>query len=213
MSVPKTIVADTHELSIAGLTQLAMLAFGEEPSDYVKDIGSLSRVLAMQLPAVLIIDPYCIRGLETNELEQLLHQHPLIRPMLVVSQVKQDDLSPLLRKSPIAIVTKNCSRREMLAAMEAILHGEKFICNKVMESFIPASSFSNKLPAEKKLSDRETEIIQLIAHGYSTDQIGEKLCLSPHTVHAHRKNILKKMEVATPVELVVKAIREKLIVL
>lgn len=209
--MPKTIVADSHELSIAGLSHLVEQAFGTEPLYVVRDLASLKKVLKEEAAELLIIDPYAVRGLTADLLEQLLTDHTYIHPLVVVSEVNQADLTPLVKKGTIAIVTKNCSRREILMALEAIQHGEKFICNKVLESFLEVRTSGTGNNEEKKLSPREVEIISLIANGLSTEQIGDQLHLSPHTVHAHRKNILKKMEVATPVELVVKAIRERVI--
>lgn len=211
MAAPLVIVADGHELSAAGLTYLAAKALENARIEVAKDRKALHDVLEYATEGVLIINPYGVNGMTPDNLAGLLESYPGFYPLLVVPKVEQNDLRHLVKQSAIAIVTKNCSQREMLVALEAALHREKFVCNKVMEAFLETGAPAHELSAATRLSDREISVIRLIADGLSTDEIGDKLHLSPHTVHAHRKNILKKLNVKTPVELVVKAFRERIL--
>ncbi|WP_339792831.1 response regulator transcription factor [uncultured Imperialibacter sp.] len=211
MSAPNVIVADTHELSVAGLLYLVHQAFETAQVETVKSRVALSNVLKNFPSGILIVNPYGVKDLDPASLLKVLTDNSQVYPLLLVSRIDQEDLKPLIKFGAIGIITKNCSQREVLAALEAAIHQEKFVCNKVMEAFLAVNEAADDLQSEKTLSEREIGVIRFIAKGMSTEQIGEELHLSPHTIHAHRKNILKKMNVKTPVELVVKAIREKLI--
>jgi DNA-binding NarL/FixJ family response regulator len=211
MSAPNIIVADTHELSVAGLLYLVHQAFETVQVETAKSRVALSNALKKFPSGILIVNPYGVKDLDPASLLKVLTDNPQVYPLLLVSHIDQEDLKPLIKFGAIGIITKNCSQREVLAALEAAIHHEKFVCNKVMEAFLAAGDQSHDAHSEKVLSEREIGVIRFIAKGMSTEEIGEELHLSPHTIHAHRKNILKKMNVKTPVELVVKAIREKLI--
>lgn len=82
--------------------------------------------------------------------------------------------------------------------------GEKFICNKILDVILEKNTYDTN--NETVLSERETEIIKLIAEKYSSQEIAEKLFISIHTVYTHRKNIMKKLNMRSPVELILYAI-------
>ncbi len=213
MKPTNVIVADSHELAVAGARHLVKQVFDLEVSTVVKDFKTLEEATETKAPTLLITDPYTVAGLQTGEFVQYLDQHPLIYPLLIISKIDQNDLATLIKRKTIGIITKTCSQREIVTAMEALQHDEKFLCNKVVEAFMQAQTSPGDAENDTSLSDREIEIVHYIAEGLSTEEIGDKLHLSPHTVHAHRKNILKKMNVKTPVELIVKAFRERILTL
>ena len=82
-------------------------------------------------------------------------------------------------------------------AIQSLNRGEPYYSNEitktVMKSYQKQRIFDS--PMDIEISDREKDIIRLIADGLSTNEIGEKLFLSAHTVNTHRKNILSKLNV------------------
>ncbi len=83
-----------------------------------------------------------------------------------------------------------------------IAQGNRFYCNKVLEllTHVEGNDPDDCIPTN--LSAREVEILKLIATGYSTARISESLHISIHTVNSHRKNILKKLKLSSPTQLV-----------
>ena len=99
-------------------------------------------------------------------------------------------------------LTKDCTPDEILSALEMISQGNRFYCNKVLETLIHIDGNDPNDCVPTTLSSRETEILKLIAGGKSTAQIADELHISIHTVNSHRKNILKKLKLTSPTQLV-----------
>lgn len=94
---------------------------------------------------------------------------------------------------------KSCSFKELLLAVDTVLSGEKYLCTKVtpivVENSLGFFRNQNKKKSESKLSRREREVLQLLSEGQNTNQIAEKLIISPKTVSAHIANIKDKLNI------------------
>ncbi|MFM7022451.1 MAG: response regulator transcription factor [Flavobacteriales bacterium] len=107
-------------------------------------------------------------------------------------------------------LTKECEPEEVTRAISAILNDKKFFCNKVM-NLVLQRKLEEPDCEPTKLTFREHEIIILIAKGLTNKKVAEKLGLSYHTVHAHRKNIMKKLAAKSTSDLVLYAVNTGLI--
>ena len=97
-------------------------------------------------------------------------------------------------------------------AVALLVRGEKVISDKVVEALINEPNLSKKeWLKEKGISHRETEIIKLLALGSTNKLIADQLGLSHHTVHTHRRNIMKKLDIKTISELTLFAVKARLI--
>ncbi|MGZ4090016.1 MAG: LuxR C-terminal-related transcriptional regulator, partial [Bacteroidia bacterium] len=110
---------------------------------------------------------------------------------------------------------KDFKRTELFSAIEKVMKGEIYTSRSVSQ--ILANNYLNKEFSHKSgrskinITKREREIIELISLGYSNKEIAEKILVSISTVDAHRYNILKKMEVKNTAEMIMKAIKMKII--
>ena len=104
---------------------------------------------------------------------------------------------------------KDSDKDEFVFALNSISKGKQFYSSSLLESGI------NKQIESKSnvsvLTERETEVLKLIAEGFSNQEVGEKLFLSPKTIDSHRTNLMKKLEVHNVVELVRYAIKNKIV--
>ena len=107
-------------------------------------------------------------------------------------------------------ITKYCREDEIYAALDACRNREKYYCSKILDIII-SKTFQN--PAEKitELTNREKEIVRLIAKGKMAKEISGLLNVSIHTIYTHRKNIMKKLKISSPVELITYAINKGLV--
>ena len=106
-------------------------------------------------------------------------------------------------------ILKNSSKEELIKAIHAVYEGHIYFSGEVgiaLQEYQKSSSI--ELP---ELSNREKEILGLIAEGYTNPQIAEKIFLSSFTVDSHRKNILAKLNVKNTASLVRLAVEKKLI--
>lgn len=157
---------------------------------------------------VLILDHHGLGQFSWHDLQMLLQSLPL--HTIVVSD--EDDTAMLhtaLSSGIQSFLTKNCSASEIKNALLAVLNGDKFFCNKILDLIFSAHYTA---PATKPaaLSARELEIISLLVDGLGSKAIADKLSLSIHTVYTHRKNIMRKLQLRTVQELVSYAIQEGL---
>lgn len=118
-----------------------------------------------------------------------------------------------LDKGINSYVLNCCDELELVSAINATVQGERFFCAKVIQEI----TINNKLDFRStcdglNISERETEIIKLIAEGYTNKQIAEILFISGHTVTTHRKNIMQKLGINNTAGIVLFAVKEKIIV-
>src|SRR5690606_10276647 len=102
-------------------------------------------------------------------------------------------------------LTYECDEDEIIHAVFALKKGEKFYCNKVLDIVLNKHLYKkeNESCEPTSLSERETQIVKLLARGQTNKQVAEKLIISPHTVHTYRKNIMKKIGVRSISELTI----------
>lgn len=206
MDTIKLLLADKHDLSSAGfkalISQKENLVLASEISGKL----DLTEALVRHQPNLLVVD-YTIDGFLTIEDLEVVKQTSPSTEILVLSPAL--DKAKILRVLQLGVkgyLTKECSKEEIIMAIYAVAKGEKFYCHKILD-VIMEQHFS---PAEEDceptiLTNRETEILILLAKGKNTQQIASHLYLSPHTVHTHRKSIIKKLSIKSPTEFVVRA--------
>lgn len=211
MTVEKTgvniLLADNQPLVVAGLR-----AFLAERAD-CRISGQVSRAddllddVKKHQPDLLIAD-YTIPGYVTiQHLADTIKEVNRLNVLLISSDNDKSSILKALQLGVKGYLTKECSKEEVLLAIQSTARGEKFFCHKILD-IIMEKHFS---PVQESACDpailtvRETEILGLIAKGRSTQQIADNLHLSPHTVQTHRKSIIRKLNIKSPTEFVIYA--------
>lgn len=105
-------------------------------------------------------------------------------------------------------ILKDVSNGEFLRCVKLGLNGKEALCDKAKDLYAGAVTSMEDLP---HLTRREKEILIMISNGHTSNQIAEKLFLSPVTVETHRRNLLTKFKVKNMVELVQLALKHKLL--
>jgi DNA-binding NarL/FixJ family response regulator len=122
-----------------------------------------------------------------------------------------------LRSGVTSYVKKDCSFPEILEAVKATNDGNKFFCGEILETIqeenlnVEDIEMDNFTCDPVLISKRESEVISMIAEGFTNAQIAEKLFLSAHTVNTHRKNIMSKLGVKNTAGIVMYAVKTNLI--
>lgn len=206
MDTIKLLLADKHALSSAGFK--ALISQKEDLLLAGEIVGKLdlTEALVNHQPNLLVVD-YAIDGFLTIEDLETVKQRSPSTEILVLSPAL--DKSKILRVLQLGVkgyLTKECSKEEIIMAIYAVAKGEKFYCHKILDVIMEQHFPSIEEDCEPTvLTNRETEILVLLAKGKNTQQIASHLYLSPHTVHTHRKSIIKKLNIKSPTEFVVRA--------
>ena len=175
----------------------------------VENADQLESIVSKLQPDLAVVD---LHGKE----EKLIPQIEQIKlksktSFLIISNTQnRDSIQRLLNSGVKGILTKNCSESEITNGLIAVSKGSRFFCNTVLEMVIQGES--DELDCEPtNLTKREFEVLELITKGKSTAVIADTLHLSVHTINSHRKNILKKLNLSSPAELIVHALESGLV--
>lgn len=208
----KITIADSHFLSRKGLVVLL-----NENADFVLLAEALStsdliNQSKFYKPDLIIID-YTSVNYSLEGLQQIVKKYPKVK-LLAITQLQSNEIiSKGLKIGITSHLLKDCDQDEIIEAIYKTSKGEKFICGKIANALL--NEKSTTIPEYScqgmNISDREMEIITLIAEGYSNKEVADKLFLSTHTVTTHRKNIMNKLGVNNTAGLVLFAVRENLV--
>ncbi len=177
----------------------------------VGDYGSFQQLeneISETQPKIILIGEYK----DHERLNKCIHSvwqfSPMTEFMIFFSELDGQKIKLALDSGVKSILTKNCSREEIFTALNSLIAGNKFLCNSVLDILLNKNATPKKPIVDDNLTPREQDVVTLIAKGMSTQKISEELCLSIHTINTHRKNILKKLQIKSPVELIVYAIKK-----
>ncbi|MEO1408224.1 MAG: response regulator transcription factor [Bacteroidota bacterium] len=210
--VLKIVITDDHEVLIDGL--IALLA----PEADLQVVGKalngrdLLELLAHKPVDLVIMDidmPEMDGVVATQKLKE---QFPHIKVLVLTMYSKPDFIKNLMRSGVDGYMLKYSSKRDLVRAIRSVAENEFFytpeIAQEVMQSLRSDSTTTEETPV---LSEREKEIIRLVAQEYTSREIAEQLYLSYHTVERHRKNILAKLGVKNVAGLVRYALKNGLV--
>jgi len=125
--------------------------------------------------------------------KQLKIRQPDTKVMLLTAHNEKEILKRALFSGAEACLLKNTSKKELLIAIDKVMDNGYYYCDNLLEI---AKNFYQEpelyIEDNVKLSERETEVLELLLHGLSNKEVAEKLSISYHTVTSHRKNTMKK---------------------
>lgn len=197
----KIIVADDHLLFIDGLKLL--LADEEQISvvDIANDGRELLNILKKQIPDVILLDINMpkLNGLEATK--YIKDAYPSIK-IIILSTYNEDHFVEKSKQyGANGYLLKNCTKAELLQSIYLVNSGHSCFPYREPKTSNPFDATDDFLKSYN-LTKRELEIIQLIKEHYTNQQIADKLFLSIYTVETHRKNIMHKLGLKHPSELI-----------
>ena len=207
------IVADAQFLIRKGLRQVIR---AQKPEYLVAkecdDERALLKHLAHDPPDVVILDYNEPGHSSTETVRKVQEAAPAVGLLIITADHDKQRIYDLLQSGVTAFITKECDESEILEGIEAARTGKKFFCNKVLD-YLLEKSFGPDVDdcTPSPLTPREREIVVLTAQGLIAKEIARELDLSTHTVYTHKKNIMKKLNFSSPVQLAVYAIEHGMI--
>ncbi len=207
----KIIVADDHSIVRKGIQLIVEEHFPESEIDEANNGDDLLDKIKLKNYQLVILD-ISMPGRDTlDTLRTLKRMYPNL-PVLMFSMNPEKAFAiRMLKAGANGYISKDCSQDELVEAIKLVSSGKGYITSTVTELLAnEIREGSEKLPHEK-LTDREFQIMLMIAEGFTLDEIAQKLFLSKNTVSNHRNNILKKLELRNNSEVTIYAIKNDLI--
>jgi DNA-binding NarL/FixJ family response regulator len=210
----RVLIAEDHTIVRQGLTALInrqpdMHVVGEAENG--KEAVEKTKELC---PDVVLMDIAMkhMNGLEATA--RINKMAPEVKVLVLTMYENEEHIFQILRAGALGYVLKEAPITDLISAIKAVNRGESYmspsISKKVIEDYIRRAKLGEEAGIDDILSDREREVLQLIAEGHSYDEIASLLCISKKTVETHRANIMEKLNIHDKVGLVKYAIRKGL---
>jgi DNA-binding NarL/FixJ family response regulator len=215
MDITKILIADSQTLKREGIKSILLKCDDLDIIGMAKNEQELARHLQFEVPDVVILSFQEDGKFDIQHIAQIKQNYPNIRLLILSSLLSNEKLMDVLAYQVDAFLLNECDEDEFLNAVKAVKKDEKFYCGHVMGALLNKVMHKNEVIEESlhlgALSEREIEIVQLIADGFTTKDIAQHLYLSFHTVGTHRRNIFRKLNVKNSSELIILALRKGLI--
>jgi two-component system, NarL family, response regulator NreC len=211
----RVLVVDDHTLFRQGIVAL----LDSQPDIVVvgqasEAQGAMAATLRL-LPDVLLMDVTMpgINGLDAAG--EIKSRCPGVQVLILTIHDREDYLYRALRAGASGYVLKGADIHDLLAAVRTAYRGEIYlypsVAKKLVGEYLRQARNGAVDPTRDRLSEREREILRLIAEGKTTAEIAAALVLSPHTVQSHRDHIMAKLDLHTKAALIKYAIAKGLI--
>jgi len=212
----RVLIADDHKIVRIGLRGILEKEQGIEVIGEAGDGQKVLDILKDHDADVILMDIDMGRtdGIETTgEVKRL---YPDIRILALTMHEEQGHIVGMLEAGASGYILKDTGREELLTAIHTVYKGDSYFSNNVSATLLKAltnvkSRSAAKTTHHSPLSDREIEVLRLIAQEHSNGEIAEKLFISIRTVDTHRRNILEKLQVKNTAGLVRYAIEKALL--
>jgi DNA-binding NarL/FixJ family response regulator len=205
METVRILIADDHALFRDGLKALLSsisefevvgeAATGEEAIQVARHLQPDVVLMDIQMPGV--------NGIEATR--RIVNTSPHIGVIVVTMFEDDDSVFAAMRAGARGYILKGADQGEMVRAIRAAANGEALFGPEIAKRLMIFFATSPRPQIFPELTEREREILTLIAQGYNNAEIAEKLFLSPKTVRNHISNIFSKLQVADRAQAILKA--------
>ena len=207
----RILITDDHAVVRRGLEQVLEEEFDKVVFGEAQNTREMIEHLQKKTWDVVILDITLPGRSGLEVLEELKLTHPNL-PVLVLSMHPEDQYGiRVLKSGASGYMTKESAPDEIVMAIKKILRGGKYVSPSLAERLAFNLEVNREKPAHEALSDREYEVMLMIAAGKTLTEIAQKLDLSIKTVSTYRSRILKKMKMENNAELIRYAIKNQLV--
>lgn len=194
----RILLADDHQLFLDGLSALLGQIASVEIVAAVSDGTQLLEKLKGSEGDLVIVDLHMpvLGGLETTKMIRELY--PAVKVLGLTMDNEVDSIQDMLEAGASGYILKNTGKAELETAILQVMKGEVYLSQSLSNQLAQHLLLKKKAVVEETceldmLTEREVEILKMVALENSNTEIAEKLYISPKTVETHRKNLMKKI--------------------
>ena len=207
----RVIVIDDHAIVRRGiveiLTERPDLTVVSEAADY----GQLRAQMRQHGEIDLLVMDLSLPGKDGIEILKALHgEYPRLKVLIVSMYPEEQYAVRAFKAGASGYLNKASAPEKLLEAVEQIASGHKYVTPAIAQALIEQLAAPDEGLPHEKLSDREFQVLKLIASGHRLSDIADTLSLSPKTVSVYRARILEKMNMGNNSELVHYAVKHGL---
>lgn len=207
----KILIADDHAIVRKGLIQILREEF---PVAEVTEVAHSNEVLEevkKQKWDVILLD-ISMPGQNGIEILKQIRANGIKTPVLMLSMHSEEQYAVrVLKAGASGFLNKQSATDELLIAVHKVLSGRKYITSSLAEKLADSLRENDEKPTHEHLSDREMQVLQLIAIGKTVSEIAEEISLSVNTISTYRTRILEKMNLHNSAELMRYALDNNLV--
>ncbi|AHG89457.1 response regulator receiver [Gemmatirosa kalamazoonensis] len=195
--VIRVVLADDHAIVRAGLK--AVLSSAKD----IQVVGEASNgreavaMIERLNPHVVVMDLDMPEMGGAEATKEVAATHPSTRVLVLTMHDENESLVPLLEAGASGYLVKSVADRELVAAVRAVAHGDTYVQPTAVRALAKGvrrrSEHADDRERFAQLSERERDVLRLVARGYSAPEIGEQLFISPKTVDTYKQRIGEKM--------------------
>lgn len=207
----RILIADDHAVVRRGLKEIFAGAF---PAAQFAEAGDGNEVLKQLSSArynVVVLDVNMPGRSGLEVLRDIKRAYPQLPVMILSVQPEDQYAMRCLRAGASAYISKDSASEELVRAVKRVLSGKRYISEELADKLVTQADEPAGRAPHELLSDREHEVMRLLAAGVSLTDIADRLHVSAKTVSSYRARILEKMQMTTNADLTRYALEHKLI--
>ncbi len=198
----RILIVDDHAVVRSGL---ALLLAAHDDLEPVGEAGSARDAVfqARELkPDVILLDVVMPDGSGLDVVETLLHERPETKILMLSMQDDPQYVRKAFAVGASGYVLKEAADTELVAAVRDVAAGGRYVHPELGARLVAADTEERRRAEEDPLSDREREVLRLLALGHTNQEIAKQLYISVRTAETHRAHIMQKLRLGSRAELV-----------
>jgi DNA-binding NarL/FixJ family response regulator len=211
----RVVVVDDQELFRRGLTMLLQVEDDIEVVGEASDGGAAAALVTETAPDVVLLDVRMPKLSGIEACTAIKDAAPHARIIMLTASDDEADLYDAVKNGASGYLLKDSSIDEVAQAVRVVADGQSLISPsmaiKLLDEFKQMSRTDRAAVPTPRLTDRELEVLRLVAQGLNNREIAKRLFISENTVKNHVRNILEKLQLHSRMEAVMYAVREKLL--
>ena len=211
MTTIRVLIVDDHAVVRAGLR---MLIDAEEDMETVAEAGTVREAIfeaRTSKPDLVLMDVVMPGESGLEGAPKLLHEHPEVKILVLSMQDDPRYVREAFAAGASGYVLKEAADAELVAAIREVARGGRYVHPELGARLVAAEAEAERRADQDPLSEREREVLRLLALGHTNQEIAQMLFISVRTAETHRAHIMQKLRLSSRAELVRYALAQGLL--